>query len=190
MEDNQNNTNLEVIKQNEISKWWILLSSVLFIALGILFVNSPVEALASLIYYIAFAKIISGAGGIAVSIRRSKEVRKWNFAISIVDLIFGLLLLASPYLKITLIIFLPYMLAAWAFVRGILVVTSSIKNKEEYKHWWLTLISGIISVIAGCMILAFPLLSLAVSMQIFGIFMIVMGASLICQFFVLLFKKN
>ncbi len=179
-----------IYEQQKVSKWWVLLSGALFTILGIYFYNQPVEAIVSLVYYIAFAKILSGIAGLSVSFKHEAETRRWNLGISIIDLIFGVVLLSSPFLKITLVAFLPYLLAAWSFSRGILVIISAFKNKEQYKHWWLTALTGALSVIAGIFILAFPMLSILGFMQVTGIFMIIMGVSLLIQFVMLLFSKN
>lgn len=186
----EENINSQETMQQKVSKWWILTSGLIFVFLGFYFYNQPAEAIVTLVYYIAFAKIISGGAGICSSIRKEPNIRKWNFAISIIDLLFGAFLLASPYFKITLVIFLPYMLAAWAFLRGILVIVTAFKTRGVNKHWFLTLIMGVITLIAGFVILSYPLFSFLGFMEMIGIFMIIMGISLVFQFFVLLFKKG
>lgn len=195
MEENQTNEQQGAVQvsnfnQQQVSKWWILLSGILFTILGSYFFNKPVEALVYMVYYIAFAKIISGVSGLSVAFSKKEASRKWNFAISIVDLLFGVMLLASPYWKLTLIVIVPYMLAAWSITRGILVIISAFKTKETIPHFWLTLISGIFSVISCFIILAFPVVSTLAVMDIIGIFMIMMGISLLVQFVFLLFNKN
>ncbi len=191
MEENKNELQVQDDKQMQISKWWILLSGVIFTVLGTYFIGKPAEAISTFVFYIAFAKIIAGTAGLSVAFRKDvTNVRKWNLGISIIDLLFGCLLLASPYLKIALIIYLPFMLAAWAFVRGILVMIASVKNKSNFKHWWLNLLTGLLSVVAGIFIAINPAISLLAFMDVIAIFMIMMGISLLVQFAFLIFAKK
>lgn len=190
MDDNQSTNQFpELPNSQQVSKWWVLLSGACFTLLGFYFFKSPIESIVTLVYYLAFAKIISGIAGLVVSFKKGENQRKYNLAISIIDLMFGLILLFSPILKIDLIIMLPFILAGWAFARGLLVCISSIKNKEVYKYYVLSFISGVISIIACFVIIAYPIATTLLTMEMIGIFFIIMGFSLLFQFLFLLFKK-
>ncbi len=189
-EQNNQNTQLQPTNRPEISKWWILLSAILSLSLGFYFLRQPASAIITTIFYIAFAKIFSGISGLGLAFKKDLVTRKWNLAISIIDLLFGIFLISSTYLFATFTIMLPFILAAWAFTRGILVIVTSFKSKGINDKWWLGLISGIITLIAAIIIFQNPFLSLLEIMQITGIFMIVMGFAAGIQFIALLFTKK
>ncbi len=189
-QQNTSDTHLQRNNRPEISKWWILLSGTLSLFLGFYFLRQPASAILTAIYYIAFVKIIAGIGGLSLGFKKELVTRKWNLAISIIDLLFGIFLIASPYFFATFTIMLPFILAAWALTRGILVIVTSFKSKSINDKWWLGLISGIITLIAAVLIFQNPFLSLLEIMQILGIFMIIMGFAALIQFVALLFTKK
>ncbi len=187
----ENNQNFEIPNnRQEISKWWILLSAMLSLCVGFYFYRQPASAILTSIYYIAFVKIISGIGGLGLAFRKNAHTRKWNLAISIIDLVFGMFLISSPYFFGTFAIILPFILSAWAFIRGILVILTSLKSKPVNEKWWLGIISGIVTLMAAILIFQNPFSSLLEIMQIVGLFMVVMGFAALIQFVAILFTKE
>lgn len=169
-----------------LNKWIILLSGVLFTFIGISFFNSPSETLFMLVLYVGISKILSGVGAILTSINRGGETRKWGLVAGIIDLVFGMLLVSSDIFQAAIILISPFIIAAWALCRGVVMIIKSIKLREIYKYWLMPLIIGIFAIFAASVMLTAPYLSLMGFVDAICLFLIFMGISLIIQFVMLL----
>ena len=78
----------------------------------------------------------------------SMMVRHWWALVlrGVLAVIFGILVIISPGIAQTSLVFV---IGAYMFIDGIFAVAGSLTHREQYQHWWLTLIEGIIGVIAG-----------------------------------------
>jgi uncharacterized membrane protein HdeD (DUF308 family) len=68
-------------------------------------------------------------------------------------LIFGLLAFVWPGITLLSLVFL---FGAYAMVDGIFAIVAGLRAPKEFKRWWLLLIEGILSVIAGVMAFFWP----------------------------------
>ena len=71
----------------------------------------------------------------------------------LISIIFGVMVLVWPGLALTSLI---WVLAAYIFVDGIYAIISAFSHRDHYRHWWLTLIEGLIGVVAGVLAFLYP----------------------------------
>jgi uncharacterized membrane protein HdeD (DUF308 family) len=70
--------------------------------------------------------------------------------------LFGVVALVWPRLTVaTLVLYF----GAFALVHGVSDVIGSIMNREEDKYWWLVLLGGLASIVAGLLVVSWPQLT-------------------------------
>jgi uncharacterized membrane protein HdeD (DUF308 family) len=70
-----------------------------------------------------------------------------------ISIVFGILLLLFPPLVITTMVLF---FGAYALVDGVSAIFTAVQNRNQAR-WWYTLLEGIIGVIAGILVFAYPL---------------------------------
>lgn len=104
----------------------------------------------------------------------SMMVRHWWALVlrGILAVLFGILVIVWPGLALTSLI---YLVGAYMFVDGIFAIAGSLTQREHYQPWWLTLIEGIIGVIAGIIAFVYPGLTAFTLLYIIGFWAILTG---------------
>ncbi len=97
----------------------------------------------------------------------------WSLLLrGIAAILFGVLALTWPGLTIVTLIIL---FGAFALVDGIFVVFGSLINREAYEHWWLVLLSGLISIAAGILVFVWPLLTALILLYLIAARALIVG---------------
>ncbi len=90
----------------------------------------------------------------------------------ILAVIFGILIIVSPGIALTSLILV---LGAYFFVDGIFAVAGALAHREHYQHWWLTLIEGIISIVAGIIAFVNPSLTAFTLLYVIALWAVLTG---------------
>jgi uncharacterized membrane protein HdeD (DUF308 family) len=78
----------------------------------------------------------------------------WTYILrGVLAIIFGIIAFVSPPATIAALVLL---FGAWALVDGVFDIVAAIQHRAMDRSWWLTLLGGIVSIIAGVLALAFP----------------------------------
>jgi uncharacterized membrane protein HdeD (DUF308 family) len=85
---------------------------------------------------------------------------------------FGVLAFIWPHITLAALVFLW---GAYALVDGIFAIGAGIKSHGEYKRWWLLLLEGILSVIAGIVAFVIPGITALVLLILIAAWAIVTG---------------
>ncbi len=83
----------------------------------------------------------------------------------VLAIIFGIIALSWP--GITLFSFI-LVFGAYALVDGVSRVFDSLWHRDNYKHWWLVLLWGLISIAGGVLVFSWPGLSAVLLLLIIG----------------------
>ena len=104
----------------------------------------------------------------------SMMVRHWWALVlrGVVAVIFGIVVIIWPGIALASLVLL---VGAYMFVDGIFAIAGSLTHREQYKHWWLTLIEGIIGVIAGIVAFVYPGLTALTLLIVIGVWAILTG---------------
>jgi uncharacterized membrane protein HdeD (DUF308 family) len=86
---------------------------------------------------------------------------------------FGVLAFVWPHITLAALVFLW---GAYALVDGAFAIAAGIKSHGEYKRWWVLLIEGILSVIAGVMAFVIPGITALVLLILIAAWAIATGA--------------
>ncbi len=90
----------------------------------------------------------------------------------ILAIIFGVLAFLMPGLTAFALV---YLFAAYAVLDGILTIASSVRNRVTNDRWWLSLLEGIVDIIAGVLAFLFPGLAAITLLFLIAIWAIITG---------------
>ncbi len=159
--------------------WWILvLRGVLALVLGVLALFVPgVTALALALLFGAYA-LIDGIVAIVAAVRMSRAGGSWGWLLAegIAGVVFGLAALAFP--GITLL-FLIYIVAAWAIVTGLTGISTAWRVREHIKGEWLWIVAGLLSIAFGCLVFFEPAYGLFAVVYTFAFYAILTGVTFV-----------
>lgn len=74
---------------------------------------------------------------------------------------------------------LLYLIAAWAFVRGIFEIVVAIQLRKEIRYEWALIVSGLISIIFGIVLVANPRAGVLALVVVIGAFALMFGVMMI-----------
>ena len=172
-------------------------AKILSIILGVLMIGSGIYCLATpgltfmtLGVIIGFDMIADAIGNIFTwKERRDRGLADgFTLAGAIVSLIFGLMLLGSGVMQLSVDLFVAYAAANWLIVIGILRLVRSIKLQqinqtadanEGTRLWWVVLINGILLILLGVMSMMNPSITALAIGTMMGLNVLFAGISLI-----------
>ena len=167
---------------------------VLMIAAGIYCFFTPVETSSIIPFVLGIVMIVDGIGRIVTwfDIRGVMRQSAWVLVSAIVSLLFGLMLVFSPALQMTIGVSVILLTGWWLLALGIIRIVHSFhlrrikRASDEFglggvigSDWWIALILGILLVIFGIIVILNPLLGLGVIGVLVGCSIITAGVNLI-----------
>lgn len=158
--------------------WWvILLRGVLAVVFGVLtFVWPDITVVALVALYGAFA-LVDGTLSLVAAIRGGTPAPRWWLAlVGIFGIAAGVLTVFWP--QITALVLLMF-IAAWAIAIGVMQIVGAIKLRHEIEGEWLLIASGLLSVLFGVMLIAWPGAGALAMVLVIGSFAILFGILLI-----------
>jgi uncharacterized membrane protein HdeD (DUF308 family) len=79
----------------------------------------------------------------------------WAFILrGILAIVFGVLAFLAPLWSLAILVAL---FAAWALIDGVTSVWTGIRTRSTDRNWWLELVEGVVSILAGVVALLLPL---------------------------------
>lgn len=157
---------------------------ILMVIAGFYCISAPAIADVAIIWIMIGTLLVCALANIFTwnSRRKRGEANAWNLVGSILSFILAIILIVNVGARFASLIVLMYMVTAWMFIMGIIRIITAVKMKNlpEFRSFWvLTLIMGILMVVASLSGLARPLgVALAIGL-IIGINFVVCGFSYI-----------
>lgn len=97
----------------------------------------------------------------------------WTFILrGVLALAFGVLAFFAPGLGIAVLVGL---FAAWALIDGATNLVAGFRTRQRDRSWWLSILEGIVGIVAGVIALLFPDLAAEVLVLIIGAWAIITG---------------
>ncbi len=170
--------------QNEIvgalrARWWALLvRGIAAILLGILVLVLPGSGLLALVFVWGSYAVIDGVFELAVAAKRGRRGARWGwyFFEGLVSIGAGVLAFVWP--GITALV-LAMMVGAWALLTGVAEIAAAIGLRKVMSGGGLLVASGILSIVFGLVVFAFPIAGALSMVWLFGICAIAFGALLV-----------
>ena len=158
-----------------VRNWtYMLLKGILGIVFGIILLAWPRETIEGLlIIFGIFALLIGIIFAIAFFMEVSRK-EKWGLSlgVALISIFLGILSLVRT--EVTAVVFL-FLLAAWLLAIGAIQMALGSSMDQQFKHRWLVVIEGVISIIVGLCLLLFTTPTLKLLVLFFGLYIILMG---------------
>lgn len=161
-----------------IKRWWVaLIFGILAICLGIFMVFNPVEAYVAMSYAFAGYFIAYGAYKAVMTFMERDTIPAWgwSFALGLLTLILGLMLLIPGMATGTFVYYVSFSV----LFMGINSCSISFALKEEGdKHWGWTLAVGILTIVLSVFMMVMPAISIDLISFWFGVMFVALGIHL------------
>lgn len=154
--------------------WWaIAIRGVLGIVVGLIAFVMPAETMLALVLLFAAYAFVDGVFAIVAAIRATRQHDQWGLLIleGLADIIAAGVAVLWPGITVLAFVLL---IAAWAIVSGILMVTAGPRLNADHGRWWLIL-GGALSVVYGIALIVAPLIGALVLTWWFGAYALLFG---------------
>jgi uncharacterized membrane protein HdeD (DUF308 family) len=157
--------------------WWMLLiRGVAAIAFGLLTFFWPAITLFVLIILFAAHAVVDGAMAIAMGLQLRKQVDSTPWlpitVMGVISVAAGVVAIAWPALTAAVLLFL---IAGWAIARGVFEVVAAVHFRKVIENEWFLGLAGVLSVMFGVSLIAWPRAGLLSLMWLVGSFSIAFG---------------
>ena len=162
------------------------MSGIFLITIGIFALVSPLRTFINLVSYSGVALLLNGIFLVIISSNSTfTREKNWLIAESMVDFVFGLMLMFNPLLTF---IVLPLLIGPWMLCIGLLKMAVALVLRKIINGWQFVFAAGCLAVCFGLLIVYNPIAKANGITIIIGAFGIIMGAVNI--FDALRFKKS
>jgi uncharacterized membrane protein HdeD (DUF308 family) len=160
-------------------KWWALvLRGIAAIIFGLCAFFIPGITLGILVAVFAAYALVDGIFAIAAAINQTDPNGHWGAMLlkGVVSIIAGIIAVAYPG---TTAVVLFYVMSIWAIATGILEIVAAARLRKEVKGEWRLALSGILSVLFGLVLMAYPGPGIVAVLWLIGTYGIVFGSLMI-----------
>jgi uncharacterized membrane protein HdeD (DUF308 family) len=167
------------VKLTLIRNWWsLVIRGVLGVLLGILTFLWPGITLAGLVTLFGAYCLIDGLLAIVGAVRAAQSHERWGPLV--IEGLCGIAAAAVAFfwpgaITLTLI----YLIGIWAIFTGVFEIVAAIRLRRHISGEWLLGLSGIASIVFGCLIMAVPLAGALVIALWFGAYVFIFGVLMI-----------
>ncbi len=157
--------------------WWMVaLRGVAAVTFGITAMIWPGITLGVLIAFFGAYAIFDGGFSIASAFSGPNKDRFWYLIAGLAGIGIGITAWAWPGLTALALL---WMIASWAIIIGALQIAAAITLRDRLTREWLLILSGIISILFGLTLAAFPGDGAVALVTTIGFFSMLYGGSLI-----------
>jgi len=133
----------------------LIVRGIVGLVIGVIAFAWPGVTIAALVVIFGFYALIDGVTNLILGLTKTRtHARSWATALQgVVGIAAGVLTFMWPGVTaLALVIFI----GAWAIVTGIFEIAAAIRLRKVIRGEWLLALSGILSVIFGVLVFAFP----------------------------------
>lgn len=164
-----------------MTRWWwaVALRGLAAIIFGIIAIVWPGLTLFWLVIVFGAYAIVDGVIEIYSSIvNRARNGDRWWVGIieGVVSVAAGLIAWIWPGLTALALL---YLIAAWAVITGVMEIVLAIEYRRVIQGEWLMVLGGILSIIFGLILFAYPRTGALSMIWVIGIYAIIFGIALI-----------
>ena len=166
---------MDTVVRTLSQNWWlVLLQGVLSVVLGVLALAMPGVTLGALILLWGLFALLNGVVDVFSAIGAAGSHRSWGWHLAggLFGILAGLVILRWPGLSA---LFVLYLVAIWAIMMGLVRIVGAIADHEALPHAWLVALAGVVSVLFGITMFAWPGVGLLTLVYLVGIYAIVYG---------------
>jgi len=161
------------------TKWWALvLRGIAAIVFGLIAFFLPGITVGALIILFAAYALVDGVFSIAAAINRTDRSGHWG-AMLLRGILGILASVAAMTLPSMTALILLYLIAAWAIVTGIVEISAAIQLRKIITGEWMLVIAGILSILFGVGLIAYPGPGILAVVWLIGTYAVVFGAVMV-----------
>jgi len=165
------------------SRWWALLvRGIAAILFGTLAVLMPGPSLLGLVFVWGAYALVDGVFELVLAARRGRAGQPWGWYVFEGLISIGAGVLAFGWPGITAFA-MATMIGAWALLTGIAEIAAAIELRKVLRGEWLLVVSGVMSILFGVLVFAFPTAGALSMMWMIGGYAIAFGATLVALAF-------
>jgi uncharacterized membrane protein HdeD (DUF308 family) len=133
----------------------VALRGLVAVVFGLLAIFDPGITLIALVYVYAAYAIVNGVAEVVSVIRNRRGEPHWVAVLlsGLVSIAAGVIAVLLPGITAILLVFL---IAGWAIVTGVLEIVAAIRLRKVITGEWLLILTGVLSVVFGIFLAAFP----------------------------------
>ncbi len=168
-----------IAKATSRASWMMIIRGIVAIIFGIVVSAWPTATVLVIVWLFGIFALIDGIVGVAHWFAGAAARSTWGIVSAVVSILAGLVAIIWPG---PTALAMAFLIGFWAILLGASQIALAVQAKKTAKHWYLWLISGIITVVFGLILVFAPgagLLSLLWLLSVFaiieGILLIVLG---------------
>jgi len=157
-------------------KWWALvIRGFAAIIFGLFALFIPGMTVGVLLVSFAVYALVDGVFAIAASINRTDRSGNWPGMLvrGIIGILASIAVVTLPAMTALMLL---YVIAAWAVISGIVEIAAAIRLRRVIRGGWMLALSGVISVLFGLVLMAFPGQGILAIVWLIGAYAVVFGA--------------
>jgi uncharacterized membrane protein HdeD (DUF308 family) len=161
-----------------LKHWWsYLLKGIIAIAFGVVLIAYPSATLKTFIYIFAAFALVSGIVDVILAIVLATRKEKWGWPLvgGLLSILIGGIILRDPKIALGVVVLL---VAIWALIGGIAAMAHAFDMPPKSGRGWVG-VSGALAIIAGIVILAYPVGSTYAVMVLIAVYLLIGGVFLI-----------
>jgi uncharacterized membrane protein HdeD (DUF308 family) len=157
--------------------WPVLMARAVFaVALGLVMLIVPGVTLLLVAWAFGIYALVDGAAQVVDAIRRRHRPRWWfALLLGLIGVVAGVMALIWPY--ITAVV-LALLVGCWALVTGVIEIVSAMRQRRERRRTAWLVVAGLLSVVAGVLILIWPVHGAVAVAMLLGVFATAYGVVL------------
>jgi uncharacterized membrane protein HdeD (DUF308 family) len=155
----------------------LALRGVLAVLFGVVVLVWPDVTLVALALVFAVYAVVDGIGLVVSGLDRRGRGRRWSYvAAGVVGIVTGILAAVWPGLTALVLVL---MVGAWAVITGVLEIAAAVQLRRAGIGAWGPALSGVVSLVAGVVVLVRPDLGALALAVLLGVFALVAGVALL-----------
>lgn len=170
--------------ENEIgsalaARWWALLvRGIAALVFGIFAIARPGASLLALVFMWGVYAVVDGVFELVVAARRGRRGARWGwyFFEGLLSIAAGVLAFAWPAMTAVI---LAIIIGAWAVLTGFAEIVAAIELRKIVSGEWLLAVSGVLSIVFGGLVFAFPMAGALALAWLIGLYAILFGVVLV-----------
>ena len=165
--------------QSMARSWWVwLLRGIAAIVFGIIAFVSPAATVLALVLVFGVYAIFDGVLALFSAIQIRKVARHWWVVLleGLAGILVGIIALVYPLATAGAVLFL---IAFWAVFTGVMEIAAAIYLRQVIDNEWLLILTGILSIILGILLVAFPLAGGVALVFMIGFYAVFFGVMMI-----------
>lgn len=154
----------------------LMVRAVLAVALGLVMLTVPGVTLLLVAWAFGIYALVDGAAQVLDAIRRRHRPRWWiALLLGLIGVVAGVIALIWPF---PTAVVLAVLVGCWALVTGVIEIVSAVRQRRERRRTAWLVVAGLLSVVAGVLILIWPVHGAVAVAMLLGVFATAYGVVL------------